>query len=272
MPTDFSANADKAFNYALGIAKSASAEILVLHVCSLPIPAYADEPEDLKLYNRKQVARLRERLEIYRNIAARDQIAISTLLVDGEVLDSIVSKSQQYNVDLIVMATSGAGSLKTFLFGTRTAAVIAASKIPIISVPATFTGGSPRKILIAMQERESVPLLAPVFQLGKLFDATVKSVIFSDNTDPVAVYLEHSREIERAAELMRTSYKIAHLAPEHIVGTGFTDTITDYIEGHNVDLLVMVTHAQGNVPHLLSFSNTREMALRSGIPLLSIHA
>ncbi|TCJ12136.1 universal stress protein [Flaviaesturariibacter flavus] len=269
VPTDFSPNADKAFDYAVQIAGKTGAELLVLHACAFPLPEYAEQPEDLRQYNRVRALGLQERLDDYL-LAAPGQV--KTLLVDGRTVDAILEKSRRYEVDLIVMGTRGAGSLKTLLFGTRTEAVIAASRIPVIAVPESYTGGAPKNILLAVQEEESETVLAPAFHLRELFGASLKTVVFSDTNEPVGTYIDHEHGVAQATGRWKASFSLPELKSEHLVGSGFCETIENYAEDQDMNLLVMITRANASVPHLFSSSMTREMALRTEIPLLTLHA
>jgi nucleotide-binding universal stress UspA family protein len=273
IPTDFSLGAEKAFEYALQIARRMAGEIILLHVCALPIPEYAERPEGLKDYNKLQALELQKQLDRIRmTVPEEEWVSVKTLLVDGDTIDVILEKSRQYDVDLIVMGTRGAGPLKALLFGTRTAAVMAASNIPVIAVPEEYEGGAPDNILLAVQQDERDSVLAPAFRLRALFGAKMKAIVFSGEKEPVEELIEHSHTISEVTSKWREAFSASDIQSEHIVGEDFCGSVDRYVDDCAVRLLVMVTHQKGGLRRLFHASLTRKMACHSRIPLMSLHA
>jgi nucleotide-binding universal stress UspA family protein len=273
VPTDFSVNADKAFEYALQIARKVAGEIILLHVCSLPDPEYAVQPEGIRDYNQLKIAELSEQLARYQEMVnGKEWVSIRTLLVDGDAVDVIVEKAIAYDADLIVMGTRGAGALKALLFGTRTAAVMAASRIPVLAVPEAYDGGVPEKILLAVDREESPVLLRPLFRLREIFGATLNTMVFSDEDEPAVALVEHAETISRLTEKWKNTFAVNSMQSEHVLGEDFCNTVSSYLKAKDVNLLTLVTHRNRDLQQLFHRSQTRKMACYTRVPLLALHA
>ncbi|GAA4321866.1 universal stress protein [Flaviaesturariibacter amylovorans] len=273
VPTDFSLNADKAFDYALQIARRVAGEVIVLHVCALPLPEYATEPEGMREYNRLRAVELQLRLDQYRQRVAPDEwVRVRTLLVDGDTVDAIVKKAGQYSADLIVMGTRGAGIIKALLVGSHTAAVMAATDIPVIAVPDQYTGGLPDHILLAIAQEERESVLAPLFRLRALFGAGIRTITFSENDESAEELLEHTRTVRTATRKWKEAFSLPELPGDHIVGEDFFAAIDEYVDLERINLLAMVTHRRGGLQGLFQSSLTRKMAYHTHVPLISLHA
>ncbi|GAA4334682.1 universal stress protein [Flaviaesturariibacter amylovorans] len=273
VPTDFSPNADKAFEYALQIARKVAGEILLLHVCTLPLPEYAEQPEGMKDYNRQRVSELSARLNGYKDLVdGREWVSIRTMLVDGDTVDVIVEKAIQHDADMIVMGTRGAGFLKGILFGTNTAAVMAASKVPVMVVPDAYEGAVPSRMLLAVDRDESTVLLNPLFRLRELFGAELKTLVFSETGEPADELMEHAMTINRVTEHWSRTFGIAGLRSEHLLGDDFCDTVNAHLEANDVNMLAMVTHRNRGLQSAFGRSLTQKMSFYTKVPLLSLHA
>lgn len=272
VPTDFSVSAKKAAQYALQIANKSGAEIILLHVCSLPDPTYSDDQGDIHDYNRLRTMELSTLLRQYRaSLDAAPGVSIKTILVEGETIDTVVQKAEAYQVDLIVMGTRGASGLKALVMGTRTAAVMKATEIPVIAVPEAYEGNAMKNIVLAIQKEEDAALLQPVIALQDLFGAQLKTVIFTEQDAPVATMLEDSHTMVVATHRLQKTFGKNNLLYENIEGADFQEAIEDYVRTHNVDLLVMVSHRKSLLQRLFRSSMTRKMAFHTRIPLMTLH-
>ena len=272
VPTNFSKNADKALDYALQIAKKVAGEIILLHVCSLPDPEFAEDSDVMKEHNRLTIIELNAALRRYKCAPGEPWVNIKTILAHGDTVDTIVNKAQQYKTDLIIMGTEGAGKLKAFVLGTHTAAVMAKSQIPVITVPRGYNGQPPTDIVLAIDQEEEKLLLAPVFRLRQLFASSLKTLTFSDKDAEAAELMDQSHTLRVSTNRWKADFALAKLESEHLLGDDFCDAINRYIDDYSVNLLVMVTHRKNFLQRLFRISTTRKMAYHTHIPLMSLHA
>lgn len=273
VPTDFSATAEKALNYAVQLAKRANAEIYVLHVAELLEPSYDMEPEAIVDYNEKEISHLNYLLiKSQAHLELDEKLKTHALLYNGRVVDSITSVAEKYGIDMIVMGTQGKHNLRTSFFGTRTADVIAATKVPVIAIPNDYEWREPQNILLAVNEQnDNENILAPVFSIANYFAASVSTVIFSDEDSNPVELLEDEYVMQEVKYKINKSFG-RNVEALHIEGTDFSKTIQEFVTEQNVDMLVMITHKRSFLEKLFASSMTKKMAYHTKVPLLSLHA
>lgn len=137
--TDFSENADYAFDYAYGIAKRDEGLLYILHVIpENPHQAYADNyisKEDLK--------RIQKSIEEYLddNYSERyvkkieNGVKFEIVTKSGREDDEIIKFSKQEKIDIIVMGTHGRTGIEHVFFGSVAEKVLRHSPFPIFIIP-----------------------------------------------------------------------------------------------------------------------------------------
>lgn len=139
VPTDFSQQAENALKVASQIARNYEGEIFLLHLLDLPLdlidPANegvgGDLPEALffmKLAHKKFTETF-ERLSYY-----LEGIKVHETVEFNQAFDGVMSISDKYNCDLIVMGSSGADGLKEIFIGSNTEKVVRFSQIPVLVI------------------------------------------------------------------------------------------------------------------------------------------
>jgi len=137
--TDFSENADYAFDYAYGIAKRDEGLLYILHVIpENPHQAYAENyisKEDLK--------RIQKSIEEYLddNYSERyvkkieNGVKFEIITKSGREDDEIIKFAKQEKVDIIVMGTHGRTGIEHVFFGSVAEKVLRHSPFPIFIIP-----------------------------------------------------------------------------------------------------------------------------------------
>ena len=139
-PTDFSAGAENAFKYAVGLSGLCHGEISLLHVFNLPeyltllsqeADVDAEAPARILETAKKRAA---EKLEkAVDSLGGKGPIVIPCLSV-GVPFEEIVKLATERDVDLIVMSTHGRTGLAHFLLGSTTERVISHAPCPVLAV------------------------------------------------------------------------------------------------------------------------------------------
>jgi nucleotide-binding universal stress UspA family protein len=135
--TDFSENADYAFNFACGIARRDKGLLYILHV----IP-----PDPYLMYSYMS----RENMEkIDRNMAEylednytnryvknlKDEVRFKIITKTGREDDEILTFAEQQHVDVIVMGTHGRTGIEHVFFGSVAEKVLRHSPFPVFVIP-----------------------------------------------------------------------------------------------------------------------------------------
>ncbi len=270
VPTDFSECAGMALKYAVYLAKKLGAKIKLIHVCDLLDDNFNNLRRIIREYNKEKIAELTTALEQLKKSVEKDDVAITTELYNGAIVDSIIMASQEHQSDLIIMGTLGATGLKKLFFGTKAAAVINESLVPVITIPYRYKKPALKKIMMAVSNAKLSPkILEPVFNLGKLYDAKFKAVVFTDETEKLKMSY-HAKAAVQIKKRLEKQFPWSRVESVHISGTGFHESIQEYAKKDKADLLVMITHRRNFIQNLFHLSMTRQMAYHINIPLLSL--
>jgi nucleotide-binding universal stress UspA family protein len=285
VPTDFSPSANKALNFAVQIAKQAKAQIILFHACpELFVTNTTIDPTlyptnmmiDATLYpdyNQTTVERAKEQLSLLKkSIEDTEGVSVETQVYQGAVENTIVQASEDLDADLVVMGTLGDTGLKEKIFGSVTAGVIGKTNTPVLTVPLLSEWNPPRKILLAVNDfSQRTEVVNSVFDLAKMFNASVHIAFFtelySENEDVTPEQMENILLYE---EKLQTRHPDTVVRAFHLKGHLFQDTIEDYLEKQNFDIVAMVTHKRGFLESVFHSSMTKRMSYYSNVPLLAI--
>ena len=273
VPTDYSRTADKAFDYAVALAAKIGADIVLLHCITLPVPALTEDPEDMDQMSGELEAGALRKLADYKLLALAQFVQVQTVVKSGPLVETIIAAAADHKADLIVMGTLGTTGVKTMIFGTHTAAVIARSRVPVIAVPSDYRWSEPKCILLAIENVHEEPaVFTPLIELANALGAEVKTLTFSDEKSEGVYILEHSRTAASIKKKLERSLVGTAVESVHVSGSDFHQTLQQYIKQHKIDLLVMITHRRSFLQNLFHFSMTRQMAYHTEIPLLSLQS
>ncbi len=137
VPTDFSAQAVKAINYAERLATNFGAELTLLHVFQPHYFAYegllSEEFRDACDSARDEVrSRLRQLCGIVRREAG---LAVEGVIVEGVAHEQITALARSLDIDLIVIPTHGFTGLKQFVhLGSTAERVVRHASCPVLVV------------------------------------------------------------------------------------------------------------------------------------------
>lgn len=134
VPTDFSANADQALDYACALAGKLGATVRLVHALASPPTGLQVALSEEILEN--MVAEHREAVDKLAS-ARRDLASIGDSIVEvGDPRDTIVGTAESLGVDLIVMGTQGRRGLSRVVMGSVAEDVIRHAPCPVLTVRA----------------------------------------------------------------------------------------------------------------------------------------
>ncbi|HRP33238.1 MAG TPA: universal stress protein [Agriterribacter sp.] len=140
VPTDFLPTAEKAFRFALDLAARAKGTIILYHTYTSVESAYIGTEKTRKQYNAQSEANIVKRLQRLKKkvLGESNEVAVSTIVGRTPLIDNILGFAEHNHIDLIIMGTQGAGSLKKKIIGSVAARVIEQSDLPVLLVPAKY--------------------------------------------------------------------------------------------------------------------------------------
>lgn len=274
VPTDFSPTSMKAVSYAAEIAKKLNANIFLLHVVDnvtdiiIEPLAFDVKEQDVILKNSlKNLDELKQSI-----VSTYPEITVEAGIVSGRAILSILNFSEEYQADLIVMGTTGAGAVKELLMGSVASGIISKTKIPVITVPAGYELYEPGTILFATNHfEETKGTLDMIARLATLFSSQIKVVVFVDENEAME-YIKNQKKLDHYLEYLKRTFPTIRFKAEVLEGKKFEHTIELYEERNEVDIIAMITYPKNLLERLFNKSMTKKMAIHSTIPLLAIPA
>jgi nucleotide-binding universal stress UspA family protein len=200
VPTDFSANSERALDYATAMAKRFGAAVHLLHVCEVPSMvtgsmdayaiAYTDWSQRLGEDAERELTRLQTRLT---------GIPVTTEVLFGNPARSIVTAATTNAADLIIMGTHGHGPMMHLMMGNVAERVVRMAPCPVLTVREPHDGTAEKGREHADARRAPTTLLAVgTLMLGLLL--------------PVAALAQDApmRQVVPGGELYRTYCATCH--------------------------------------------------------------
>jgi len=274
VPTDFSANADKALEFAVQIARKAKATIVLVHACDLLELTFKDNLGLKKEYNRNLVKDAKEKLALYKDsIKETENVKVHVRLYKGLITDTILYAAKAHAADMIIMGTLGNASVKEKILGSKTAHVISKTNIPVLAVPLLSEWAVPSNILLAINNfnegRE--PVVRPVLELAALFKAAVTVARFS-----AARSIAPHKLVTMERSGKNYARKLQSFSPQpgisfiQLDGSRFEKVMEKYITANHIDMIAMITHKRNFVKSIFRRSLAKKMSYHTSVPLLAI--
>lgn len=274
IPTDFSENSWNALRYALSMFWNQECNF---HLLNTYTPAMAGSrfmaasfeenmiANSAAKYSKKGVEDLLIRVKKEFNNEKHHFKTISSfsLLVD-EVLESITT----YNIDLVIMGTTGATGMEEVFMGSNAVRVIKSVKdCPVLAIPQNFDFKKPTEIAFATDFTRfyTNSELRPLIELAKLFDATVR-----------IVHVQY--QIKTLTELQQFNLDMLrkYLGDvEHYVHTvselnSISKTLDLFSKEMDIHLLAMLNYQHSYMEQLIREPVVKRVAFHTQIPLLVI--
>jgi nucleotide-binding universal stress UspA family protein len=135
VPYDKSEPANRAFEYAIDLAKKYNSSISIVSCVSIQIPtdpyygaAYIETTKLLREDAAKSILKLEPILE-------ESKIPFKSVVLEViSITDSLLSYAESHNVDLIVIGSRGLGGFKKLLLGSVASGVSQHSRCPVLIV------------------------------------------------------------------------------------------------------------------------------------------
>lgn len=138
--TDFSENSHWAFNYALDLARTYEAKLLILHVIPDPVFLYSDQLsgylpqgklEEFEASEKEKMDRELNNYYLQKMDGFKDY---KVIFKQGVAFYEIIQTAREESIDLIVMGTHGRTGLDHILFGSTAERVVRKSPSPVLTV------------------------------------------------------------------------------------------------------------------------------------------
>ncbi|HEY9052176.1 MAG TPA: universal stress protein [Gammaproteobacteria bacterium] len=282
--TDFSIHATAAIERAAQVAAQTGSSLHLLHIVKLSLYhdflefIGSDRTGVLKGLRDSALTQLTKAAD---DIKKRHTIDVTSEVREGRVTDEILDCARAHNAQLIVAGAHGVTEKKEKIIGSTVDRIIRNSTYNLLVVhampsktyqhaliPVDFSGYSlpAIKLTASLLPKAELRLFHAFESLyeGKLRTAGVDNDVISD-------YVKHARhEAAQNMELLieETGLEKNRLISRTIEHGSAQLTINDYINKHNIDLVVMGRHGRSHLEKLFLGSTTRHILSESSCDVL----
>ncbi len=266
VPTDFSSTATNAAYYAAEMAQSIKANILLLHIYSLPIvfselPLSMSDTEAVTAYEHA-LERLQQELlkQTNHTIKVNAELRMGTFFTE---LKAVCDYRKPYTV---VMGSQGTSEVERMFFGSHTVYAMQHLASPVMTVPPGVTFSSIKKIGLAC-DFENVLDSTPVEDIKMLvndFNAELHLL----NTGKAEMF--DPARIQEFGKL-RQMLESLDLHFHYISNKNTDEALIDFAETRQLDLLLVLPKRHGLLDKLLHKSHTKQLVLHSHVPVMGLH-
>lgn len=267
IPFDFSDTAALSLDHAVHMAKTAGAELYLLHIIETStFPSSISHA--FSGFEKKVEEASNEKLkELSDELSARHGIKVHTITEVGKIYKRIVHTAKQAHIDLVLMGTHGASG-SSYIIGSNTTRVVQESPCPVISFQTHSTKLGFTNIALPIDDSpESRQKVNFAMEIAKLFQAKVTIIGLNRNGNE-----DYQRKFKIKIEQVE----------DFLTGHGVqTDTI--YQQGDdlakntlsaateiNADLLVIMTEQEPSITGLLMGTYATKIINGSKIPVMTV--
>lgn len=143
--TDFSAASDRALEYALSLARHYEAKIVLAHVITSDASVML-APQLMATTHEKAVRDAQERMGQILISGRLREVPHEMLIEQGALWPTMQTLIDKQQIDLVIVGTSGTGSLQKILIGSGAEEIFRQAKCPVLTVGPAITGEMPREV------------------------------------------------------------------------------------------------------------------------------
>lgn len=270
VPTDFSKNADNALDYAVQIAKKTNSKIILFHVFYIAYYSYDSQMDfmtEQSFYiqenTKNNLVRLCEKVK--QTFGAECEY----ISKEGFVVDSIISASEEEDIDLIIMGTKGASGIKEVLMGSNTAKVIGRTSRTLIAVPEKASYDGIKKIAYATDyNRNDINSIKLLVEFAEVEHSEIRIIHVVDGENKYEYEESFLKKYEEKI-VKKINYK--NILYQLIFGVDVEKKLEQYLKKESISLLGISTKKRNLFRRIFGKSITRKLVYHTKIPLIVFH-
>lgn len=264
--TDFSLAATNAAEYAVDMAAVIHADIVLLHVCQIPVtygeaPAIVNEG-DLLNDAELELMKCKENLQF----RAGNKVSVSTEVSLGIFFNELKRTCEKYSPYAVVMGCQGSSAADHLLLGSHAAHAVKHLWWPLITVPPGAKFGAIQKIGLACDLHQVVDT-TPVDEIKLLlhdFNAELHVLNTGKQKEFDADIIFESGLLQEMFTGLKPHYHF-------ITNKNIDEGIMEYAEKNDIGLLVVLPKRHHLLDMLFHKSHTKNLVLHSHVPVMALH-
>lgn len=264
--TDFTTTATHALYYAAALATKHKAQLTVLHSYIVPVtisetPMPVMSIEECREVAEKGIAKVVDELTV-----AFPDIAISSVVVFGDITEALTEYANEKNPWLIVLGNSLHDEDSVWFSG-NLIDIMRELTYPVLAVPTGTNYKDVDKLCFACdfkKETTSLPL------------GMVTAIAHEIGAELHVLNVDHNNENFNADspevnEQLHAALGVAKPVYHYIDGVEVDAAILDFVNNHDIDWLIVAPHKHSFFERIFHKSHTKTLARSINIPLLALH-
>jgi nucleotide-binding universal stress UspA family protein len=253
---DFTKSAENTIKYAIEVAKKSEAKVLLFHVLTAPVVHTTSglvfiDGESFANNDKKKMEELQKQLS-----QKNPKVKIEIELTYDSIRERVSKLYKKNKINLTVLGLETKSKISKFIYGTTSADLTGKIDCPIITVPEKYKHHEIKKILIAIDNKESISS-----GLSKRIHSTIDFI----GAKAEFVHIKTEDELE-LGEKNRHPFPITN-----IKSSNFQTGISNYAKKSKADAIMLISHNYSTFHNLFIDSNSKKIILSSNIPVISIH-
>lgn len=269
VPTDFSKGAYKAVMYATQFAKDFGGRLIICHAFELPaqgINLMIDISSELE---KNAIVEL-QKLEYSINESGQAEgVPIKYIALLGDLNEVLKTLTEQFDADLVIMGTKGESDLASKLFGTNTVSAIKNCKSTLLVVPGEAIYRPVKNIAFAIDYlRPASDKTLRILREIAIHNNAKLSLVNVHTDGEIGEFIASVKEMQTWYEKQLEGVNVDFVFVENYA---IEDGVFEFIRHNDIDMLAMITRKHSFFDEIFRKSISEELALHSGIPLLTMH-
>ncbi len=267
VPTDFTAVANHAAQYALALVAHLNMSVTLFHAYPIPT-SFSDVPVPPEVFKelQKNAEEFLEKTKRELAPATPDNVVIYTHARPGMFLTALNEYCRETDPAAIVMSSHGRVGMERIIMGSETSAGVTRLAWPLIVVPRGAKFQEPKNIAIAC-DLLKVQSTVPVSMIRNLVQ-TFNSKLFILHVHNKKTY---SEEVIEGTSDLQEMLSDLHPSYHFIEGKDVTETILEFVANTGIDLLVAFPKKHNLLSGLFNKSQSKLMAKETIVPFMAVH-
>jgi nucleotide-binding universal stress UspA family protein len=264
VPTDFSATANTALQYAAHLAAQTNSRLLLFHcvpiqVAVAEVPAWYEPEQGLLEYYEYKLSQQARQVQLDNE----SRFEVETICRKGSLSQYFNEVVQEKAADLVVMGFDGASSWLDKIIGTVTSSYIKDTVCPVLMVPGQVSPALPRRVAYAADfaHPEQV-FLAQLLDLTTPLQAQV-SIVHVQNRPQADLAAE-----EKAIQAINQAFPNNDFAFAEIRQQDVAAGLEAFVRENGMDVLALASRDRSFLESLFHNSITDRLANHPAVPLL----
>ena len=268
-PTDFSECSLNAIEYAAKLGEKYKAKLILLHVPDrddyLKLFSKDKDIQDFMTFAKYKLDKLVG--EVEKESLSHGLDSCEGIIVEGKVVRTILSFSEERKADLIVMGTEGVNDFKENYIGTRSSQVVQRSSRDVFIVPRKVFFKPPNKLVYATDYMEEDKLaIQKTVHFASFFDSEVDIVHVSTKVKTIdrALHQAMVSEIQPFVRYEKVNYVLKSYRDEPGLG------LENYLITAKGDILVTLSKKKSWFEQIFTKNLSKKMSYFINKPLFVI--